>query len=105
MTVIFFEVRISLMSYGGTNPLQRPCFFVFVLSAERCEGSVHSHHVRGGLQPGEARADGAPGARSAGAHSGATMGERKKYCSEEWGKSPWETRLSEISWSLIELMS
>lgn len=57
--------------------------FVFVLSAERCEGSVHSHHVRGGLQPGEACADGAPGERSAGTHSGATMGERKTDRSEE----------------------
>lgn len=56
---------------------------LFVLSTERCEGRVHSHHVRGGLQPGEACADRTPGARPARAHSSATMEEGKQDRSEE----------------------
>lgn len=56
---------------------------LFVLSTERRKGRVHRHRVRGGLQPGEACADGTPGARPARAHSSATMEERKQDCSEE----------------------
>lgn len=54
-----------------------------MLSAERREGGVHAHHLRGGLRPGEARADGTPGARPARTHAGAAMEERKQDGGEE----------------------
>lgn len=57
--------------------------FLFVVSAERCEGRVRGHHVRGGLRPGEARAVRTPGERPASAHAGAAVEERKQDCSEE----------------------
>lgn len=56
---------------------------LFMFSAERCEGRVYSHHIRGCLQPGEACADRTPGARPARAHSSAPMEERKQDCSKE----------------------
>lgn len=61
-------------------------FFWFMFPVERREGRVHGHHVRGGVQPGEACADRTPGARPARAHSSAAMEERKQDRSEEWGK-------------------
>lgn len=57
--------------------------FGFSLSAERRKGRVHSHHVRGGVQPGDPRAAGTPGARPARAHAGAAVEERQQDCSEE----------------------
>lgn len=63
----------------------------FALSAERREGRVHGHHVRGGLRPREAFGDRTPGARPACAHPSATMEERKQDRSEEWGKTLWHT--------------
>lgn len=55
----------------------------FVLSIEGREGRLHSHHIRGGLQSGEACAVRTPGARPARPHSGAAMEERKQDRSEE----------------------
>ena len=49
-----------------------------MFSTEGRERRVHSHHIRGGLQPGEACRVRTPGARSARSHSSATMEERKQ---------------------------
>ncbi len=70
---------------------------LFALCTERCEGRVHSHHFRGGLQPGEACGDRTPGARPARAQSSATMEEGKQDRSEEWGK----THCDCVMWSKL----
>lgn len=56
---------------------------LFVSFAEGREGRLHSHHLRGGLQPGEARTDRRPGSGAAGSDAGAEVEEGKQDRSEE----------------------
>lgn len=65
---------------------------LLVLSTERCEGCVHCHHVRGGVQFGETRCDWASGERPASAYPCATMEKGKQNSGKERGETQFKLR-------------